>query len=64
VCAPLTMVALFEAVSIPFVTQFLVEDGSAQANKIMETAAIALLNEHQRWVSALSVLRTPAAKPI
>jgi hypothetical protein len=51
-------------VSIPFVTRFLAEAGSVQANEIIETAAIAMLNELQRWVSALSVLRTPAAKPI
>jgi hypothetical protein len=46
------------------VTRFLVEDGSVQANEIRETAATAVLNELQRWVSALSALRAPAAKPV
>jgi hypothetical protein len=64
VVTTLSTVPLFEVVSIPFVTRFLAEAGSVQANEIIETAAIAMLNELQRWVSALSVLRTPAAKPI
>ncbi len=63
VVTTLSMVPLFEAVSIPFVTQFLGEDGSVQANEIMETAATVMLNELQRWVSALSALRAPAGPP-
>ena len=63
VVTTLSMVPLSEAVSIPFVSQFLGEDGSVQANEIMETAATAMLNELQRWVSALAVLRAPEGKP-
>jgi NAD(P)H-dependent FMN reductase len=63
VVTTLSMVPLFEAVSIPFVAQFLGDDGSVQANEIMETAATAMLDELQRWVSALSVLRASASKP-
>jgi hypothetical protein len=46
-----------EAVTIPFVTQFLDEQGRIQANQVMETAAVAMLDELRRWVAALAPLR-------
>jgi NAD(P)H-dependent FMN reductase len=57
----LRMVPLFEAVSIPFVQQFLEADRRLQPNDIMETAATAMLDELVRTSGALQVLRAPAA---
>jgi NAD(P)H-dependent FMN reductase len=45
VVTTLKMVPLFEAVSIPFHTQFIDEQGILQANEVMEQAAIAVLDE-------------------
>jgi NAD(P)H-dependent FMN reductase len=45
VVTALKMLPLFEAVSIPFHTQFIDENGVVQANEIMEQAAIAMLDE-------------------
>lgn len=53
----LKMVPLAEAVSIPFVSQFINDEGAFQANEVMETAATVMLNELQRWVTALWPLR-------
>jgi NAD(P)H-dependent FMN reductase len=57
VVTTLKMVPLSEAVSIPFVRQFIDEDGAVQANEVMETAATAMLDELARWVGALQPLR-------
>jgi NAD(P)H-dependent FMN reductase len=63
VVTTLKMVPLFEAVSIPFVTQFIDEEGQLQANEVMEKAATAMLDELQRWVTALAPLRAGVAQP-
>jgi NAD(P)H-dependent FMN reductase len=57
VVVPLKMVPVAEAVTIPFVTQFLNENGRIQANQVMDTAAAAMLDELRRWVAALAPLR-------
>jgi NAD(P)H-dependent FMN reductase len=45
VVTTLKMLPLFEAVSIPFHTQFIDEEGRVQANETMEAAAAAMLDE-------------------
>lgn len=55
-----TTVKLFplaEAVSIPFVAQFLDDEGQVRANEVMEQAADAMLSELRRVSDALAVLR-------
>jgi hypothetical protein len=49
VVTTLKMTPLTEAVSIPFVTQFVDEDGRVQANEVMETSARAMLDEFYVW---------------
>jgi NAD(P)H-dependent FMN reductase len=58
VLSTLKMVPIPEAVSIPFVAQFLDDDGQIQANEVMETAATTMLDELVRWTTALATLRT------
>jgi NAD(P)H-dependent FMN reductase len=60
VVAVLKMVPIMEAVSIPFHSQFLDEDGVVQANETMEQAAILMLDELARVEEALRPLRTQA----
>lgn len=60
VVTTLKMVPLFEAVSIPFVTQFLDEEGRLRPNEVMNSAADAMLAELERLATALRHLR-PAA---
>jgi hypothetical protein len=50
------MVPVNEAVSIPFVRQFL-EDGVIQPNETMMLAADQMLDELLRWTRALQPLR-------
>jgi NAD(P)H-dependent FMN reductase len=57
VLAALMMVPLTEAVHIPFVRQFLGEDGQIHANDVMEQAADAMLTQLGRWTVALEPLR-------
>ncbi len=56
VVTTLKMTPLPEAVSIPFVNQF-IDDGEVRANEVMEMAATAMLDELRRWAAA------PAAAP-
>jgi NAD(P)H-dependent FMN reductase len=56
VVTTLKMMPLPEAVSIPFVHQFL-DQGTLQANEVMEGAAQAMLTELARWEEALRGLR-------
>ncbi|KAA0023889.1 NADPH-dependent FMN reductase [Antrihabitans cavernicola] len=56
VVTTLKMVPLFDAVSIPFHTQF-IEDGVVVPNEIMETSADAMLAELARVEAALRPLR-------
>jgi len=64
VVTTLKMTPLFEAVSIPFVRQFIGDQGEVQANEIMELAATALLDELQRMEGALRPLRQPATSSV
>lgn len=57
VVTTLRMFPVAEAVAIPFVTQFLDDEGLVQANEVMEQAADAMLAELLRVSEALSVLR-------
>jgi NAD(P)H-dependent FMN reductase len=57
VVATLRMFPLSEAVSIPFVRQFIGDDGAVTANETMEQASDALLEELVRVERALRALR-------
>jgi len=57
VLTTLRMFAVAEAVAIPFVTQFIDDEGLVQANELMEQAANAMLGELLRVSEALRVLR-------
>lgn len=57
VVTTLKMTPLFEAVSIPFVAQFLDEHGALVPNDVMENAADAMLDELRRVSDALRPLR-------
>ena len=58
VVTTLKMVPLPEAVSIPFVGQFIDDDGQLQPNETMNTAADAMLAELLRYAEALAPLRS------
>jgi NAD(P)H-dependent FMN reductase len=57
VVTTLKMFPVVEAVSIPFVQQFLDENRQVRANEVMESAATAMLRELARLVQAFRVLR-------
>jgi NAD(P)H-dependent FMN reductase len=57
VVTTLKMMPLFEAVSIPFVAQFLDEHGALVPNDVMEKAADAMLAELRRVSDAMAPLR-------
>jgi NAD(P)H-dependent FMN reductase len=63
VVTTLKMVPLVEAVTIPFFTQFVDEDGRVEANEVMEQAATAMLDELARMQAALRTLREDAVGP-
>ncbi|MBE3590056.1 MAG: NAD(P)H-dependent oxidoreductase [Firmicutes bacterium] len=52
----LKMMPMNEAVSIPFVAQF-IKDGEFHPNDVLEQAAVAMLDELARWEEALRPLR-------
>jgi NAD(P)H-dependent FMN reductase len=60
VVTALNMFALNEAVSIPFVAQFIDDEGEVDANETMEKAADALLDGLARMSEALAVMRAQA----
>ncbi len=62
VVTALKMMPMAEAVTIPFVTQFMGDDGEIHANQMMEGAASAMLDELARWEAALRPLRREVAK--
>jgi NAD(P)H-dependent FMN reductase len=62
VVTTLKMLAVVEAVSIPFHPQFIGEDGCVQANDIMDQAAGAMLDELVRVERAVRPLREPIAQ--
>jgi NAD(P)H-dependent FMN reductase len=53
----LKMMPLPEAVHIPFVAQFLDEDGMIRPNEVMDAASVAMLDELASWSDALAPLR-------
>ena len=55
------LVAVVEAVNIPFVAQFIDDHGVLQANDVMEQAARAMLDELVRVQAALAPLRVKVA---
>jgi NAD(P)H-dependent FMN reductase len=59
VVSALKMVPVTDAVNIPFVQQFLNADRELQPNEVMEGAATAMLDELERWTTAMQPLRTP-----
>jgi len=61
VLTTLKMTPLFEAVSIPFVTQFIDEEGDFHANELMEQSADAMFDELVRVAEALRPLRSEPA---
>jgi NAD(P)H-dependent FMN reductase len=61
VVTTLKMVPLPEAVHIPFVHQFLDQEGRFVPNDTLRQAAVAMLDELYRWEEALKVLREPQA---
>ena len=63
VAGSVRMVPVMEAVNIPFVRQFIGEDGELHANDVMEQAAVALLDELLRVDEALRPLRATAPQP-
>jgi NAD(P)H-dependent FMN reductase len=63
VVAALKMMAIPEAVNIPFVNQFLNEEKQFEPNEITEKAATMMLDELYRWAMALRPLREPVAQP-
>ena len=58
VVTTLKMVPVFDSVNIPFVAQFIAEDGALHANDIMQGAAKAMLDELMRWETAVKPLRS------
>jgi NAD(P)H-dependent FMN reductase len=57
VVTTLRMVPIFEAVSIPFVSEFIDDEGEFVANPTLEDAAVAMLVELRRVEAALRPLR-------
>ncbi|HZC06177.1 MAG TPA: NADPH-dependent FMN reductase [Ktedonobacterales bacterium] len=62
VVTTLKMMPIPEAVSIPFVAQF-IKDGKVEPNETMQSAATMMLDELARWVKALRPLREEIAQP-
>jgi NAD(P)H-dependent FMN reductase len=60
VLGALRMVALNEAVHIPFVAQFLDDERNLQPNDVMEGAATLMLDQLVAWSAALQPIRPPA----
>jgi hypothetical protein len=58
------MVPAVEAVSIPFFTQLIDEEGTLRANEVMEAGATAMLDELGRLEAALRPLRAGAAQAL
>jgi NAD(P)H-dependent FMN reductase len=64
VVSALRMVPAVEAVSIPFFTQLIDEEGTLRANEVMEAGATAMLDELGRLEAALRPLRAGAAQAL
>jgi NAD(P)H-dependent FMN reductase len=63
VVTALAMMPVPTAVSIPFVRQFLDEEGRIRANEVMETAATGMLDDLARLAAALRPLREDVGQP-
>ncbi len=61
VVTTLRITPVFEAVSIPFFSQFISDDGVLQPNEVMRDSATAMLDELARVEAALRPLRTAGA---
>jgi len=61
VVSALRMTSIGPAVTLPFFTQFIGEDGAVHANEVMEHSARAVLDELLRVQETLRPLRSPAA---
>ncbi|MFB7658158.1 MULTISPECIES: NADPH-dependent FMN reductase [unclassified Streptomyces] len=61
VVTTLKMTPVFEAVSIPFVQQFIDDDKRLVPNDVMNSSVKAMLDELVRFTEALRPLRAPAA---
>jgi NAD(P)H-dependent FMN reductase len=59
VVTALKMVPIPESVSIPFVRQFIDEQGRLTPNEVMEQAATVMLEELITWTAALEPIRQP-----
>lgn len=64
VVTALKMMPVPEAVSIPFVQQFIDDEGQVRANATMDAAADAMLDELLRWVEALRSVREREAASV
>ncbi|MFI2651210.1 MULTISPECIES: NADPH-dependent FMN reductase [Micromonospora] len=60
VLTTLKMTPIPEAVHIPFVAQFIDDDGALRPNETMDASAEAMLDELVHWTGALAVLRERA----
>jgi NAD(P)H-dependent FMN reductase len=60
VLGALRLVAINDAVHIPFVAQFLDENRKLQPNEIMDKAATVMLDQLVAWSAALQPIRPPA----
>ncbi|MGC3862526.1 NADPH-dependent FMN reductase [Micromonospora chersina] len=60
VLTTLKMTPIPEAVHIPFVAQFIDDDGALRPNETMEVSAEAMLDELVHWTAALAALRARA----
>lgn len=63
VVVALKMTPLFESVYIPFVTELLDEERRFQPGDAIEAATSTMLDELQRWVGVLGMLRAGAGRP-
>jgi NAD(P)H-dependent FMN reductase len=59
VVTPLKMVPIPESVNIPFVRQFIDQQGRLTPNVAMEQGATAMLDELATWTAALDPIRQP-----
>lgn len=64
VVTALKMMPVPEVVSIPFVQQFIDDEGQVRANATMDAAADAMLDELLRWVEALRSVREREAASV
>lgn len=64
VVTTLRMTPVFESVNIPFVQQFLDNDGRLQPNQVLEDAMGPMLDELVRTTEALSSLRKGVTLPL